>query len=100
MGSKQGGWAVALCLALIAGVASAQEGSTITLGVGTQKVITVPGVSRLSIGDPAVADVKSLGGNQILIIGQGEGKTTLIVWKGSGARVSYLVAVRRQDPNE
>jgi pilus assembly protein CpaC len=95
-----GGWAIALGLFMAAGVASAQEGSTITLGVGTQKVITVPGLSRMSIGDPSVADVRSLGSNQILIIGQGEGKTTLIVWKGSGQRVSYLVSVRRQDPNE
>jgi pilus assembly protein CpaC len=82
------------------GTALAQEGSTISLGVGTQKVLPVPGVTRVAIGDPAVAEVKTLGSGQLLISGQGEGKTTLLVWKSSGQRVSYLIAVRKQDPNE
>jgi pilus assembly protein CpaC len=90
----------ALAVALVAFGAQAQEGSTISLGVGTQKVITVPGINRIAVGDPAIADVKTIGNNQVLIIGAGEGKTTLLIWKGSGQRVSYLVSVRKQDPNE
>ena len=84
----------------LAAAAWAQEGGTISLGVGTQKVITVPGIQRIAVGDPSVADVKTIGNNQVLIIGAGEGKTTLLIWKGSGQRVSYLVSVRKQDPNE
>ncbi len=91
---------VLLACAALVGAAAAQESSTITLGVGTQRVISVPGVQRIAIGDPGVADAKPLGGNQILISGVGEGKTTLLVWKGSGQRASYQIAVRRQDPNE
>ena len=68
--------------------------------MGTQKVITVPGIQRIAVGDPAIADVKTIGNNQVLIIGAGEGKTTLLIWKSSGQRVSYLVTVRKQDPNE
>src|SRR5437763_1723303 len=82
------------------GSAFAQEGGTIALGVGTQKVITVPGIQRVAIGDSAIADVKTIGNNQLLVIGQGEGKTTLLIWKQSGQRVSYLITVRKQDPNE
>lgn len=85
---------------LCAPAAWAQEGSTINLGVGTQKVITIPGLSRLAIGDPAIVDVRPLGGNQVLLIGQAEGKTSVIVFKTSGQRVSYVVVVRKQDPNE
>ncbi len=88
---------VALCSA---SQALAQEGGTIALGVGTQKVITVPGIQRVAIGDSAIADVKTIGNNQLLVIGQGEGKTTLLIWKSSGQRVSYLITVRKQDPNE
>lgn len=91
---------LALGMLLATGQVLAQEGSTISLGVGTQKVITVPGLSRITVGDPSVADVRVLGGSQVLVSGQGEGKTSLMVWKGSGARVSYLVIVRKQDPNE
>jgi pilus assembly protein CpaC len=84
----------------VAGTARAQEGTSISLGVGTQKVLTVPGATRIAVGDPSILDVKVIGNSQVLIIGQAEGKTTLLVWKSSGQRVSYLVAVRRQDPNE
>ena len=90
------------CLAamVLGATALAQEGGNIALGVGTQKVITVPGIQRVAVGDAAVADVKTIGNNQLLIIGASEGKTTLLIWKSSGQRVSYLVSVRRQDPNE
>jgi len=86
--------------AFAASAALAQEGGTISLGVGTQKVITVPGIARVAVGDASVADVKTIGNSQLLIIGSAEGKTTLLIWKTSGQRVSYLVSVRRQDPNE
>jgi pilus assembly protein CpaC len=93
---RLGAWLGVLC----AGAALAQESTTIALGVGTQKVISAPGVTRMSIGDPAVAEVKALGGTQVLVTGNAEGKTTLLMWKGTGQRLSYLVTVRRQDPNE
>ena len=93
--------ALVALLALVAGgSALAQEGSTVSLGVGSQKVLTIPGLSRVALGDPSIAEVKTLGSGQLLITGQSEGKTTLLVWKTSGQRVSYLVAVRKQDPNE
>ncbi|MFZ5469251.1 MAG: pilus assembly protein N-terminal domain-containing protein [Myxococcota bacterium] len=91
---------VVFAAAIVAGSASAQEGNTISLGVGTQKVITVRGLNRIAVGDPSIADVKTIGNDQVLIIGAGEGKTTLLIWKGSGQRMSYLVSVRKQDPNE
>jgi len=80
--------------------ALAQEGTQLSLGVGTQKVVNVPGITRIAVGDPAIADVKTIGNSQILVIGAGEGKTTLLVWKSSGQRVSYLVSVRKQDPSD
>ncbi|MFP2911438.1 type II and III secretion system protein family protein [Pyxidicoccus sp. 3LFB2] len=91
---------VALAALVPGGSALAQEGSTVSLGVGSQKVLTIPGLSRVALGDPTIAEVKTLGSGQLLITGLGEGKTTLLVWKTSGQRVSYLVAVRKQDPNE
>ena len=78
----------ALLALFTAGSARAQDSSVINLGVGTQKVITVPGTTRIALGDPNVAEVKAIGGNQILISGTSEGNTTLLVWKSSGQRVS------------
>ena len=91
---------VLVALTLVATSPWAQEGGNIALGVGTQKVIPVPNISKIAVGDPQVADVKSIGSNQVLIVGSGEGKTTLLIWKTSGQRLSYMVSVRKQDPNE
>jgi len=92
--------ALPLCLALTSVAAWGQEGTTINLGVGMQKTVTIPGLQRIAIGNSEVADVTSLGQGQVLIIGRGEGRTTLLAWKTSGQRVSYLIVVRKQDPNE
>lgn len=91
---------LAAALFLVSATALAQEGGNIALGVGTQKVMNIPGIQRIAVGDASIADVKTIGNNQVLIIGAGEGKTTLLIWKSSGQRVSYTVSVRKQDPNE
>jgi pilus assembly protein CpaC len=81
--------------------ARAQSEGTISLGVGQQKVISVQDVARIAIGDPDVADVKQVaGGAELLVTGVGEGRTSLLVWRTSGARASYQVQVRKQDPRE
>src|SRR5207253_6057378 len=91
-----------LLLLLAAAPAFAQsEGGTISLGVGQQKVIQVSNVQRVAIGDPDVADAKQVGGgNELLITGVGEGRTSLLIWQTNDRRLSYVVVVRRQDPRE
>lgn len=80
--------------------ASAQD-QTITLGVGQQKVIQVSGgVQRVAVGDPEVADVKTIGSNEVLILGVAEGRTTLLIWRSGDSRLSYMISVRKQDPKE
>jgi len=77
------------------------EGGTISLGVGQQKVIQVSNVARVAIGEPDVADVKQVGGgNELLITGVGEGRTSLLVWRNNDSRISYVIVVRKQDPRE
>ncbi len=69
--------------------------STIALRVGAQRVLAIPGVQRISVGDPEVCDVKPLGDDQLLLVGGAPGHTTLLLWKVGGARVSYDVRVTR-----
>ena len=77
------------------------EGGTISLGVGQQKVIQVSNVARVAIGAPDVADVKQVGGgNELLVTGVSEGRTSLLVWRTNDTRLSYVVVVRKQDPKE
>ncbi len=92
--------AVVAAAVMLWSVAAVAQDTSIALGVGTQRVLTVQGISRIAVGDPSIADVKTIGNNQILVIGQGEGKTTLLVWRSNGQRQSYLVTVRKQDPIE
>jgi len=89
----------AFLLALLLAGAARADDNTISLGVGSQRVLSVSGVSRIAVADPSVADVRNVGG-QILVIGAGEGRTSVIVWKSNGSRVTYTVSVRKQDPNE
>jgi pilus assembly protein CpaC len=100
--STAGLLAAAGALLLWAQAAQAQsEGSTISLGIGQQRVITVPNVQRVAIGDPEIADVKQVGGgNELLVTGVAEGRTSLLVWRVNDSRISYLVVVRKQDPKE
>jgi pilus assembly protein CpaC len=78
-----------------ASLALAQE-SELSLGVGISKTLKIAGVRTVSIANPRVADVKVVHG-QILVNGLSVGKTSLIVWKRNGQRVSYLVVVRKDD---
>lgn len=91
---------VALLLASTRAFAQS-DGGTISLGVGQQKVIQVSNVARVAIGEPDVADVKQVGGgNELLVTGVGEGRTSLLVWRSNDTRLSYVVIVRKQDPKE
>jgi pilus assembly protein CpaC len=94
--------AVAALLLLCATQARAQQDSgTISLGVGQQKVIQVSNVARVAIGEPDVADVKQVGGgNELLVTGVAEGRTSLLVWRNNDTRLSYVIVVRKQDPKE
>jgi len=88
-------------LLLLAPAAAQAKDQTIQLGVGTQRVLSIPGgVSRVAVGDPNVADVKPLGSNQLLIIGGQVGRTTLLVWRNRGGRDSHSIVVRSVSVDE
>ena len=93
-------WAVTVAVALVATVAWAREGRTISLLVGTQKVIIEPHFRRIEVADPSIVDVVTIGNSQVLLIGTGEGETTLHIWTRSDQRVSYQVRVSKRRTNE
>src|SRR5690606_12934762 len=84
------GFALLLALFVAAGPRSAAAESVIHLGVGTQKVLKIRGgIQRIAVGNPEIADVRPLGDGEILVVGVREGRTTLLVWRASGARDSH-----------
>jgi Flp pilus assembly secretin CpaC len=52
----------------------------VTVEVGAQTILDAPGVVRVSIGDPAVADIQVVEGHEILVTGVAHGRTSLHVW--------------------
>ncbi len=66
----------------------------LSLAVGAQKRLTVPGMHRIAVGDDSIADIKTLGENELVVIGISAGRTTLLVWKtGAAAPEQFEVTV-------
>lgn len=55
------------------------------------------GISRIAVGNPAIADVTVTSGQQILVVAKAAGSTSLYIWDRSGMRHDYSVAVTEQD---
>jgi Flp pilus assembly secretin CpaC len=65
----------------------------LVLRVGTQRVLTVKGLERAAIGDPAVADVQPGGDGALRVGALGVGRTTLLAWLADGTRKRWEVSV-------
>ncbi|NVJ25837.1 MULTISPECIES: pilus assembly protein N-terminal domain-containing protein [Myxococcus] len=80
-----------MALALVGTSAAAEE--RIELKAGEQRVLDMEGLSRLALGDPETAEVKTLGKGKIEVTGKVAGTTTMLVWKRNGERLAYTVVV-------
>jgi eukaryotic-like serine/threonine-protein kinase len=65
----------------------------LNLVVGQAESLVVENLARLAVGDSAVADVKTLGGNRVEVTARGPGRTTLLAWTSSGERQTFEVSV-------
>lgn len=65
----------------------------VVLRAGESRVIAVPEVSRVAVGQPSIADVRVLSPGEVLINGKSEGQTTLLLWPPSGKAVELAVRV-------
>ena len=71
-----------------------KEGETMTLKRGETKSFTFPGVTRVAVGDPEIADITMDSADTLRVKGGEQGKTTLLVWTSDKARRSYLIEVK------
>src|SRR5689334_15945868 len=66
----------------------------VTLTVGRSTVLTTDfEITKVSITNPAVADVTVVDTQELLIDGKGAGTVSLIIWGPPGERVQYDVVV-------
>lgn len=85
-----------LAAILLAAAPAADVPKQLELDVGAQKLLDVKGIQRVAVGDPAVADVHPVSADQLLVVGKGEGRTTLLVWSGAKTVLKVELRVARQ----
>jgi hypothetical protein len=76
---------------------AAKPAQVVTFLVGTIAKVTRPGVVRVAIGDPGVADPK-VKGDTVELMGVGPGTTTLILFTKDGAKEVWTLRVSAGDP--
>lgn len=68
----------------------------LNVSVNGSQYMEAPGITRLAVGNPDIADVKLLSNNDFLVVGKKAGFTSLIVWS-NGQREEYSVYVSGDD---
>lgn len=90
--------ALLACSALLGGPAAAQDkgGALLIVEQSTHKLMRANAdVTRVAVGNPAIADVSIVNRRDLLLAGKSLGITSLIVWvKGSSAPRQYTVRVQ------
>ena len=71
--------------------------STLALYKGEVKVLDVADVTRIAVGNGNVLRANVVASNQVVLIGEQEGTTSLRVWTRSGKQLDYHATVRQFD---
>ena len=86
-----------LVMAAILGMTGqALAATTLSVAVNGSRYMEASGITRLAVGNPEIADVRLLSGNDFLLVGKKPGSTTLLVWSDNG-REEYNVYVSGSD---
>src|SRR3990167_2754096 len=67
--------------------------STVNIIQGQTRLMPYPGVTRVSIGHPDIANAQATGPSEILLTGLKAGVTDLRIWTASGSQKRYLLKV-------
>lgn len=67
--------------------------STITIVQGQTRLMKFPGVNRVSIGHPDIANAQATGPDEVLLTGLVKGVTDLRIWRGRNKQSRYLLKV-------
>ena len=76
---------------------SACAAEPVEVSLNESKYMVASGITRLAVGNPAIADVQLLSSGDFLLVGKKAGTTSLIVWSDGGRRTEYTVYVAGND---
>lgn len=85
-------------LAVVVASSAALAEEPIVLEQGGAKVLTVQAVTRVTVGDPSVVEVKALGPGQLQLTALTAGETAVVAFKADGTQQRFVVQVRRRAP--
>lgn len=75
-------------------VAPAEIGPSLSLVVGKSTLLRLPGpIQRISVGNPAVADVTLISARELYLLGKSFGSTNVIMWRKGGPTTIIDVSV-------
>ena len=74
----------------------AMAATPLSVSVNESRYVQEPGLSRVAIGSPEIADVQLLSAREFLLVGKKSGSTTLLVW-GANGRQEYIVTVTAEN---
>ncbi len=78
---------------LAAGASAATE-ETVAVKKGNHHDLRIPGMVRIAIDNPEVADIQALGKGVLRVTGAKTGETVMLVWVGpENKRSSYRIVV-------
>ena len=77
--------------------ARAENDRMIRLVIGEQKQMSFPGTTTVSVGNPGIADVRTLSGGSFLLFATGAGRTTLMVMRRGRPNLNFTVVVSKED---
>ena len=73
-----------------------QAATPLSISVNESRYVQEPGLNRVAIGSPEIADVQLLSAREFLLVGKKSGSTTLLVWSANG-RQEYIVTVTAEN---
>lgn len=84
----------AICaISLQVNAADDSYSGTVNIIQGQTRLMPYPGVNRVSIGHPDIANAQPTGPDEILLTGLKAGVTDLRIWTDSGEQIRYLLKV-------
>lgn len=89
-------WASGFVLAagcLFSGWASGAPGQLLSLQVGELRVLAVPDVARVAVGDGKIVNAITTEEKEVIVFARSEGATVLQVWSEDGLRRRYDIEV-------
>lgn len=79
--------------ALAASRAQERAAAVLAMEVGETRVVELPGVARVAVGDGRIAKAAAADGREVIVFARSAGATSLHLWDRDGRRQAYTVEV-------